>query len=736
MEFQEWKLDSRLIDIPFTGPTFTWTNGHNTGQPTFERLDKAYASQNWLLHHPEASLLHQPILFSDHAAIILRENKNSEGRKPYRIDNWCLLSKEVASIITLSWALDFSGSPMYTISRKLENLRSKLLKWCVTHRKLWGINWKELHESLSPLAQDLESKLHRHLFLSLREEKIRHSQTAYLYWKQRAKVKWDALGDSHSHLLFSHVQARRRKNAIWGLQDSSGPDGFSSAFFKSHWTVVGPSVINVVQYFFLHGHMLKDWNRTFIVLIPKTDHPQLPSQFRPIGLCNVLYKCIAKCLSSRLRQILPSLISNCQNAFVLGQLMSDNSLLAHEVLSYMNRSRGRSMSAALKLDMNKAYDRVNWQFLWQVLQWFGFPPYWIHIIQQCVSSVSYQILVNGNLTKVFHPRCGLRQGDPLSSYLFVLCMETILFCFYLDLPVDIGRSKCKAFQPLVDKITTRLTNFAPLHLSAAAKLVVINSVLVASINHVLSVFRIPSSIINKINNLLIRFWWKSSNQSNGLALTPSSILFCPKGMGGLGIRHLGCFNSALLAKQAWRIMHNPQVLLSQVLKAKYPALLLQNSRGRISTPSWGCRSILHGFQTLQLGLIWKIGNGSQVCILQDSWVPNSTVHFKESIAGSVLPTLVSSLLDPNSNDWDSTLIHTLFPPSIAAKILSLERPPRLMDDYVYWKFTKDGVLSTKSIYARLVSSSDWFPQTLPSIHPLHWRKIWALPILPKWKIFL
>lgn len=106
--------------------------------------------------------------------------------------------------------------------------------------------------------------------------------------------------------------------------------------------------------------------------------------------------------------------------------MSDECLIAHELLSFVNRASARKkFFAVVKLDINKAYDRVGWDFLFQVLQAFGFPPYWVNIIRQCVTIVTYQVLVNGDPTRDFSPKCGLCQGDPLYPYLFMLCTEVL-----------------------------------------------------------------------------------------------------------------------------------------------------------------------------------------------------------------------------------------------------------------------------------------------------------------------
>lgn len=112
---------------------------------------------------------------------------------------------------------------------------------------------------------------------------------------------------------------------------------------------------------------------------------------------------------------------------------------------------------------------------------------------------------------------------------------------YLGHPVDLSWSKCQAFQPLVDKVVQRLSAFASLRISTAAKLVLINLVLVASFTHVLSVFLLPSTICDRIDNLLARFWWRSGNSFKGLALVHSQALHLSKGLGGIGIRHLASF---------------------------------------------------------------------------------------------------------------------------------------------------------------------------------------------------
>ena len=163
------------------------------------------------------------------------------------------------------------------------------------------------------------------------------------------------------------------------------------------------------------------WNDTTIVLIPKVNNPTLVSQFCPISLCNVVYKVISKMLANRLRAILPEIISDHQSAFVPGRLITDNILIAYESIHRIKKKCGKRGLCAIKLDMHKAYDRVEWNFLAKIMLKMGFNRRWVQLIMACVSSVKYNVRFNSMETGVFTPTRGLRQGDPLSPYLFSIC---------------------------------------------------------------------------------------------------------------------------------------------------------------------------------------------------------------------------------------------------------------------------------------------------------------------------
>ena len=498
--FQQVIDELQLCDLAASRQRFTWMNNRDDEDFVMERLDRAFASIDWVNSYPLYSLRNLLIIRSDHGPFILDLEVQGPSRKrPFRFEQMWLTHPGCREMIQQAWDVQSHGSRAVRLRNKILNVRRIALKW---NREVFGkvencIKMKQI--ALQHIQNSIKSMDDFQKEKNLREEIEVLLDREELMWVQKARTKWILQGDRNTRFFQTVVKQRRARSRILQIKNDQGlladipeeieniltshfrksyenynntnvndiihelenlpipvlseqqcsmlnrpifdieikeaffqlgphkapgPDGIPAFFFQEFWNMVKFDVINTVQAFFHSSSLFKPLNYTFINLIPKIAYPNEVTHFRPISLCNVVYKVMSELLVNRLKPIMDSLITPYQNASIQGKNISDDILLAHEILNVLRKKKGRKFSfGALKIDMSKAYDRVNSNFLKAVLSVMKFDSKWINWIMKCVSSVSYTLLVNGNLTTLFILAQGLRQGDPL-SLIFFFCVQT------------------------------------------------------------------------------------------------------------------------------------------------------------------------------------------------------------------------------------------------------------------------------------------------------------------------
>ncbi|XP_062021341.1 uncharacterized protein LOC133737882 [Rosa rugosa] len=410
-----------------------------------------------------------------------------------------------------------------------------------------------------------------------------------------------------------------------GALKAPGPDGFPGLFYHKYWQIVNELVSATAVDFQAGMVKMRGLNQTHIVLIPKIPNPERTSHFRSISLCNNSYKILSKLLANRLKSILPHLISDFQNAFVPNRQIQDNILLAHEVFHYLKLKReGDNNEFGLKLDMNKAYDRVEWDFLEAALLRFGFSRTWVNLIVSCISMVSFSIVINGQLINTEKSSIYFSPNTPDQMVRLMCELLRIEVTYnpgtYLGLPTIWGRSKKAALSYIKERLLKKIEGWKQCNLSMAGRETLIKSVALAVPAYSMACFKLPKGLCNELNAALGNFWWGSNEGRNKMHWKSWDFLCCPKGTGGMGFRDLNDFNIALLARQCWRLVHNPNSLWARVLKSRYfpNCNLFEAVRGHRA--SWGWASLLEARDLVSNGSSWQVIDGSSINIWNDMWL--------------------------------------------------------------------------------------------------------------------
>lgn len=224
-------------------------------------------------------------------------------------------------------------------------------------------------------------------------------------------------------LLETPVTLEETRLALFSMKNfkSPGPDGFHPIFFKSQWD----SFYKLVSDCFTDPSKIGNMNKTLLTLIPKKTEVSQVNHLRPIALCNVSYKIITKILSQRLRTFLPYTISNAQSSFLPGRSTTDNIIVLQEIIHSFSHLHDKKGYMILKLDLEKAYDRLEWNFLSDTLRLLKLSDSICLIIYHCVSTAPVSINWNEDNSLSFTTSRGIRQGDPISPYLFILAIERL-----------------------------------------------------------------------------------------------------------------------------------------------------------------------------------------------------------------------------------------------------------------------------------------------------------------------
>ncbi|XP_024044748.1 uncharacterized protein LOC112100221 [Citrus clementina] len=429
----------------------------------------------------------------------------------------------------------------------------------------------------------------------------------------------------HNQLLLELFTAVDVKEALFSMHPdkSSGPDGMNPAFYQKFWNLIGQDVTDACLYFISIHTFPDELNDTLIVLISKKLQPETLTDMRPIALCNVLYKIVAKMLANRMKLVLDSVLRNGaevgsiipSTGFPEGDLLSPYLfIICSEGLSSLIRNRERAGFLHGVKVARSAPSISHLFFADDYLLFFKANLNEARIIKGLLAiygaasgqQVNYKksaISFSANMDEVSKGQvCEVLEVSATSNH------ET-----YLGLPSQIGRKKSVVFNFIKDNVWQQLQRWNQKFLSKAGKEIILKTVAQTIPNYAMNIYLLHVDLCKELEIMMNSFWWGTKrNEDRGIHWRRWDSMCKPKSFGGIGFKKIRDFNIAMLGKQCWKLMTNPQSLVARILKAKYypRSVFIEASVG--FNPSYTWRSIMATQHVVVQGSRLRIGSGQQV----------------------------------------------------------------------------------------------------------------------------
>ncbi|XP_015167940.1 uncharacterized protein [Solanum tuberosum] len=622
-EFLNFMEDVGVQDAGFAGNIFTWCNNRDAPSTIWKRMDRMLYNLEWFDHFSKTTVSHLARTCSDHAPLVIQLSSEEEEFKRYfRFLNTWTEHPQFLDTVQGIWNIECHGNPMWVLHQKLKKTATHLSTWSkATYVDFYEVS-KRLEKEIINLEQTMQADRSPTTRTTLNKKKgvkyfkgIFGQVPDYNDFQAFEGINITITDDMNHALTTFPTEEEIGMNLMTMDPDSApGPDGFTARFFQTCWGVVTPEVTKALHSFFCGASLPKWFTHTNIAMIPKINHPQQFSDMRPISLCNVISKIFSKVLNSRLSKVLPLLISNNQSGFIKGRSITENILLAQEIIQDIGSTNVEG-NVVLKLDMAKAYDRVSW-------------PYLCILMRRMGRSLELMMKVLGNYEKVSGQEVNkMKSSVSLSNKEHSHSKRRIqeitgmtyksLPIKYLGCPLYEGRKNNALFSGMMSKILHRIGGWQTKFLSIGGRSVLIKHVLLSLPVYTLATIHPPIGVLNQIEKMFNRFLWGGSGEKKKMHWASWNSMCYPYDEGGVSFRRLQDICKAFTTKQWWTLRATNS-LWKEFLMAKYCQRIHPVIKRWYAGNSHSWNAMCKIKSTMDQYILWKIGRGD-VSLWQDNW---------------------------------------------------------------------------------------------------------------------